>query len=405
MGFGIVLPLLPLYADRFGATGTWIGVLVLSYSAAQLLLAPVWGRLSDRLGRRPILIVGLLGSAVSYVIFAYAGSISMLLLSRIMAGVGGANISVAQAYVTDVTPPDRRAGNLGLIGAAFGLGFIFGPAIGGVLAPIAPELPGLAAAALCAGNALLAVFLLPESLPPDERKRRAERVSEMDALPPGLPEGTPAPGIRDLWAVLQAPDFRRVVVLSFLFITAFSVMHPTFPLYAAQRFGLAEAGVGSLFAFMGVVSAVIQGGVVRILAARLGEVALIRICAIPFVLGFVTIGLATSVPVLLVGLGLLAAGFGGTFPSLTSLLSRSAPETLQGSSLGIGQSAGALGRILGPLLGGVVWDAMGGEWPYFVAAGIGVAAAIWSATLRQPGAASTSATIGPAGSVGKARPT
>ena len=121
VGFGIVLPLLPLYADRFGASGTQVGILVLSYSAAQLLLAPVWGRLSDRFGRRPILIIGLLGSAASYLVFAYAASLFVLLLSRIMAGVGGANISVAQAYVTDVTPPDRRAGNLGLIGAAFGL--------------------------------------------------------------------------------------------------------------------------------------------------------------------------------------------------------------------------------------------------------------------------------------------
>ena len=151
VGFGIVLPLLPLYADRFGASGTVVGVLVLSYSAAQLLFAPVWGRLSDRYGRRPILIIGLAGSTLSYLIFAYAGSVWILLLSRVMAGIGGANIPVAQAYIADVTPPERRAANMGLIGAAFGLGFIFGPVIGGLLAPISPELPGLAAGPASAG--------------------------------------------------------------------------------------------------------------------------------------------------------------------------------------------------------------------------------------------------------------
>ncbi|MSR22838.1 MAG: MFS transporter [Gemmatimonadetes bacterium] len=374
VGFGIVLPLLPLYADRFGATGTQIGILVLSYSAAQLLLAPVWGRLSDRIGRRPVLIVGLLGSAVSYVIFAYAGSIPVLLLSRIMAGVGGANIPVAQAYVADVTPPENRAGSMGLIGAAFGLGFIFGPAIAGVLAPMAPELPGLAAAGLCAGNAFLAVLFLPESLSRDERTAREERKASENQK-----------GIGELRLLLAAPAFRRVLVVSLLFQVAFSAIHPTFSLFAAQRFHLSEAAVGSLFAFLGVMSAVMQGGLVPVFAARFGEVALIRACAIPFVAGFILIAISPSVALLLVGLALLALGFGGTLPSLTSLLSRSAPEVLLGGSLGVGQSVGALGRILGPLLAGVTWDVLGVQWPYFIAAGIGVAAGAWSGTLRQPG--------------------
>ncbi len=374
VGFGIVLPLLPFYADRFGASGIQIGVLVLSYSAAQLLLAPLWGRLSDRFGRRPILIFGLLGSAASYVVFAFADSILVLLLSRLMAGVGGANISVAQAYIADVTPARERAGNMGLIGAAFGLGFIFGPAIGGILAPIAPELPGLAAASLCATNALLAVFFLPESLSAREREVRAEE----------YPSPSSRPGLDELRVVFRNPDFLRVLVLSFLFTTAFSAMHPTFPLFAAERFALDERGVGWLFAFMGVISAAMQGGLVRILVPRFGEVALIRLSGVPFVAGLLVIALSSSIPILLVGLALLAVGFGGTLPSLVSLLSRSAPDALQGGSLGVGQSAGALARILGPLMAGILWDLAGPSWPYLVASAIGAMAGIWGLRLRQP---------------------
>ncbi len=383
VGFGIVLPLLPLYADRFGASGTAIGILVLSYSAAQLLLAPVWGRLSDRFGRRRILIVGLVGSAASYVVFAFANSFELLLLSRIMAGVGGANIPVAQAYIADVTPPERRAANMGLIGAAFGLGFIFGPALGGLLAPIAPELPGVVAAGLCAGNALLALFLLPESLP--RGGPSPAHLAGGATAPPPIP--TPAAETypaREGREELGRRDFRMVLLLTFLITLAFAAMHPTFPLFAARRFGLDERDVGWLFAFTGLVSAVMQGGVVRVLVARIGEAALVRWCVVPFAAGFLVMALAPTVGVLLLGLALLAVGFGGTLPSLASLLSRTAPQSMQGGSLGIGQSAGALGRIGGPLLAGVLWDSLGPSWPYLVAAAIGLAAALASVALRQP---------------------
>ena len=383
VGFGIVLPLLPLYADRFGATGTVVGVLVLSYSAAQLLFAPLWGRLSDRYGRRPVLIVGLLGSALSYLVFAYAGSVWVLLLSRVMAGIGGANIPVAQAYIADVTPPEHRAGNMGLIGAAFGLGFIFGPIIGGVLAPVSPALPGLVAAGLCGGNALLAFFLLPESLTVRERVRqmRARRVVA-GPVPAGKTGGRP--GRPEFRLVMGNPAFVDTLILFFVFTLAFSILHPIFPLYASGRFGLGERGVGWLFAFLGTVSAVVQGAVVRILVARAGEVALIRASAVPFTAGFLVVGLASSVPTLLAGLALLALGFGGTLPSLVSLLSRSAPDAIQGGSLGIGQSAGALARVIGPFVSGVSWDFLGDSAPYFVAAGFGVVAGLWGFRLVRP---------------------
>ncbi len=358
VGFGIILPLLPLYADRFGASGTWIGILVLSYSAAQLLTAPLWGRLSDRFGRRPILLVGLVGSSVSYLVFAFAGSVGALLLSRVMAGVAGANVPVAQAYIADITPPERRAGGMGLIGAAFGLGFIFGPAIGGILAPLSPAAPGIAAAALCATNALLAFFLLPESLTREEREARA-RARGARATPVGAEE---------LRAVARNTEFRDVLLLSFLFTAAFSALHPVFPLFAAERFGLDARGVGGLFAFLGTVSAVMQGGVVRVLAPRIGEAGLVRLAALPFVAGLAGIALSPSLPFLLLSLALLAVGFGGTLPSLVSLLSRAAPDELQGGSLGIGQSVSALSRVAGPLAGGVAWDLFGASAPFYLGA-------------------------------------
>ena len=380
-----MLPLLPIYADRFGASGTEIGLLVLSYSAAQLLLAPVWGRLSDRFGRRPILIVGLLGSAVSYLVFAYAGSITLLLISRVMAGVGGANIPVAHAYVADITPPERRAANMGLIGAAFGLGFIFGPAIGGILAPIGSELPGLAAAGLCGFNALLAVVFLPESLPRAMRRRVGHGSPSLHPVGVGLFGGGAAGSrFRELRTMFENPGFMTALILFFIFTTSFSIMHPIFPLFAAGRFGLGVRDVGWLFAFIGVISAIMQGGVVRHLVARVGEVAVIRASAVPFVVGFAIIGLSTTVPILLGGLALLAVGFGGTLPSLMSLLSRSSPEGLQGGALGVGQSVGALARIAGPLLAGVLWDTLGTSAPYFVAAAIGAVAGLWGLKLRQP---------------------
>jgi MFS family permease len=173
-----------------------------------------------------------------------------------------------------------------------------------------------------------------------------------------------------------------------LFTTSFSIIHPTLPLFMAGRFALSESGVGWAMAFMGVFSAAMQGLLVRPLVGRIGESALIRRCSIPFVAGFGLLAISRSLPFLLTALALLAIGFGGTLPSLVSLLSRTAPGALQGESLGVGQSAGALGRILGPLAAGVTWDLLGGTPTYLLAAGIGAVAALWSLTLRQPGSVS-----------------
>lgn len=381
VGFGIVLPLLPFYADHFGASGLVVGFLVSVYSVAQLFMAPLWGRLSDRFGRRPILIIGLVGSAASYLVFAYARSIPMLFVSRIMAGIGGSTVPVAQAYIADITPREKRAGNMGLIGTAFGLGFIFGPAIGGIMAPLSVEAPGLAAAALCFGNGVLAWFFLPESLSPAERDlRRGARA---------------APGVGDIRTVVRSPELLRILALYFFFTVAFAAMQPTFPLLGAARFGLAETQVGYLFAFLGLVSAIMQGGLVRRLVPILGEVRLIRICGLPFIGGLLLIATAPSVGVLLVALALLAVGFGGTLPSVVSLLSLRAPEDVQGGILGLGQSVGSSARILGPVLAGWAFDHLGVGWPYIGGAAVAFLALAASFTLRQPGSVAGKAGAAP----------
>lgn len=367
MGFGIVLPLLPFYASRFGASGTEIGLLITVYSVAQFFLAPLWGKISDRVGRRPILIFGLVGSAISYVVFAFAGTLALLFLSRVMAGIGGATVPVAQAYIADVTPPEKRAGNLGLIGAAFGLGFIFGPALGGILAPISPEAPGLAAAALCFGNGVLAFFFLPESLSEEGRRDRIRQHKSV--------------AFRDFARALSHRRTAHILLLSFLFTMAFAAMQPTFPLFGSIRFDLSEREVGYLFAFLGLISAAVQGGMVRRLVPILGEVRLIRYSGIPFIVGLLFIAYAQSMGVLLWGLALLAVGFGGTLPSIVSLLSRVAPPNLQGSVLGIGQSVGSLARIIAPFLAGVLYDQRGITWPYLGGAVVATAAFVVALTL------------------------
>lgn len=369
VGFGIVLPLLPLYADRFGASGLTVGLLVTVYSVAQFFMAPLWGRLSDRYGRRPILLLGLVGSAVAYLVFAWAGSVAALFASRILGGIGGSTIPVAEAYIADVTPPERRAGNMGLIGAAFGLGFTVGPALGGITSAISTAAPGYLAALLCLGNAVLAAAFLPET----------------------RPRARPAAGRRPGWAftteglstALRVPALRRVLLLYFLFTVAFAVIQPTLSLFGALRFDLDAREVGYLFAFLGLVSAIVQGGLVRRLVPRFGETRLIRICGVPFAAGLLVLAWAPTLGWTVAGLTLLAVGYGGTLPSVLGLVSRVSPPSLQGGVLGVGQSIGSLGRIVGPAAAGAALD-VSLALPYALGAGVAALGTLGALGLVQP---------------------
>jgi DHA1 family tetracycline resistance protein-like MFS transporter len=364
VGFGIVIPLLPLYALRFGAGPVAVTMLVAVYSLMQFLFAPWWGQLSDRVGRRPVLLVGLFGSAASYLVFGLAGSLAMLFAGRILAGVGGATIGVAQAYVSDVTRPADRARGMGMIGAAFGLGFIFGPALGGVLARYGAAVPFLVASGLALVNGLLALRWLPESRRPQS----------------GAAESTQA-GIAARWRALarlsHVPGAWRLLAAFFLTTLAFAALEATMSLWADRRWHFSPSQVAYLFAYLGVLVTIVQGGLVGALARRLGErgVALLGMAA--FAAALVFIALAPSLPYLAAALALLALGQGAAGPSLSALISRAAPAGERGRVLGISQSLSALGRVAGPVWGGIALSRLGLGAPYlsgaaFVLLGLGV---------------------------------
>lgn len=372
LGFGIVLPLLPRYGEHFDAAGWQLGLLMASFSAMQFLFAPVWGRLSDHFGRRPILLVGLFGSAVSYAAFGIitqlgnAGPIlglsplAWLLISRIAAGIAGATIPTAQAYIADVTDARSRGKGMALIGAAFGVGFTFGPILGAQFVPdslaAAPSpAPGYVAAVLSAGAFLAALVMLPESLKPGSTaghgRKWFDRASLKDAL--------------------SRPHVGWLLLTVFLTTFAFSQFESTLSLLTA-RLGLSDKYNFYVFAYIGFILTLAQGLLVRRLIPRLGEFRMALVGVVLMTAGLALIGVSsgqTSLALLYAVLPVTVIGFSATTPSLQSLLSLNTPEDKQGGVLGVGQSMSSLARILGPLLGLSLQD-FGIAWPYWAAAGL-----------------------------------
>ena len=352
LGFGIIIPLLPFYAEHFGASALVVGLLSSSFSLAQFLFAPFWGRLSDRIGRRPVILIGLLGSALSYAFFALATSLPMLFLARTLAGIAGANIPTAQAFIADTTTAETRARGMGLIGAAFGLGFIFGPAIGGFLSHWGYAAPAWFAAALSLANFMAALFLLPESRPPHARELSR----------PGR--------IEVIRRAVAQPNLPMVLLVYFLVVTAFASFEATFALYSERRFGFTPATIGYMFAWIGVVLATVQGVLVGRAVKRFGEKRLVPLAIFVIALALGLVPIAGSVPLLAGVAGLLALGMGFNSPSILSAISQLADARDQGSTLGVSQSLGSLARIIGPLWGGWVFDQFGIGFPFVTSAGV-----------------------------------
>jgi multidrug resistance protein len=348
IGFGIVLPLLPFYAGTFGANPFQVGLLFTSFSLMQFLFAPWWGRLSDRVGRRPIILLGLFGSAVSYLFFGLAHSLWLLFLSRIFAGICGANISTAQAYIADSTTAENRAKGMGLIGAAYGLGFIFGPAIGGILSQYGYRVPAFFASGLALANFLAAQFLLPESLKPGVRSESVHR---------GL-------NVRKIVASLQQPRLGLYMILFFLSTFAFANLEATFALMTERKFQLDATHNGYLFAYIGILITILQGGLLGRLVKRFGERQLVSSGLFSLFLSLSLLPFLPSVPWLLFCMLPLTFGHGVSNPSLASLISKSTTAGEQGAVLGISQSLASLARILGPAWGGLVFDKLGFQYPY-----------------------------------------
>ena len=363
VGFGIVIPLLPLYAKRFGAGPVAVTWLLAVYSLMQFFFAPWWGRVSDRVGRRPVLLLGLFGSAASYLAFGLAGSLPVLFIARAANGLAGANVGVAQAYIADVTAPRDRARGMGMIGAAFGLGFIVGPAIGGVLSRFGFAAPFLAAAAVTLANALLAVVRLPESLPPERRSAHSRGFGLGDRL-------------RALAGAGTSGRLRALYAAGFLVTLAFAAMEATFSLWADARWHFTRHGIAYVFAFIGVVSAVAQGALVGRVVKRAGERRTALLGVVLLTAGLVATALAQSVALLLGGVALLALGQGMSAPSMSSLISHQGSPGEQGRLLGVYQSLSALGRVAGPVLGGVALAKVGLAAPFLAASGIAAAAAV-----------------------------
>lgn len=348
VGFGIIIPLLPFYAERFGASPLVVGLLFAVFSIAQLIAAPALGDWSDRYGRRPILIFSLLGTVVSFVVLAMAHTIVMLFVARIIDGLSGGNISTARAYVADVTEPKDRARAYGLIGAAFGLGFILGPAIGGVLARWGLAVPIWAAAAITLVATILAWLWLPETV------HRAHAGA-----------GNP---FRYLLPMLRRPQVGRMLSIDFVYWFAFSIFQTTFALFAAYRFGFDAPKTGYFFSAFGVLGAIVQGGMIRPVVRRFGDKPVFMTGLLFAAVGLVLAAFAQSVWVFTLTLVPLALGMGFGHPTVASLVSRAGAADEQGRIQGAASAVESLGRTVGPIWGNAGLEHVGQSMPYVSAA-------------------------------------
>ncbi len=403
VGFGIVLPLLPTYAHSFHATGLQVGAIMAAYSAMQFLFAPAWGAWSDRVGRRPVLLLSTAGAALSYAVFAFGSTLTgstalwVIFISRVFAGICGANLTVAQAYIADITPPEESAKRMGLIGMAFGLGFIIGPlvALAGQ-ALIGPSGPGWIASTICASNLVFAFTNLPESWKPGNKP----------AVTRNRREG--------VMHVMRTPVLGFLVVVFFLATFGFTCFESNLAILVTQNFHLDDSGarkVGAvLFSFAGIIGAFVQGGPIGKIVKKFGEPKLVAISLLIFAVGLLPMPWLTSHEplawsslfssaggswrLLFLLVALIAIGSGLTRPPLFALLSRLAPENERGLTFGVAQSGASLARIIGPLFAGWMYDRHP-SWPYVTCAlmALGTGILAWNKLVRGDGIAPVRAAV------------
>jgi MFS transporter, DHA1 family, tetracycline resistance protein len=352
VGFGVVFPILPLYARRFHVSSATATGLVAAFAAASFVFSPIWGRLSDRFGRKPMLLLSLAGTCVGSLLTGLAGGIALLYVGRVVDGISGASVSVAQASVSDVAQPEQRARLFGLLGAAFGLGFVAGPAIGALAALFGPRVPFYVAAVLAGVNALIAARRLPETHPKGSRTPAGPwSRNPLTALAGGLGVGT-------------------FIGVAFGALVAFSAFEATFALFGQGRLGLGVGSTAAVFTGIGLVIVIVQSGLVHPVVSRLGEVSTLRTGLLIDTVGLLLLAFVQSWLVLIPALLALTVGQGLVQTTMSSTLAGRADPSRRGEVLGAQQSAGGLARVIGPLLGGVLFQQIGPGAPYIAGAGV-----------------------------------
>lgn len=362
IGFGIVVPILPFWSERFGANGLILGLLVASHAAMQFLFSPGWGRLSDRIGRRPVMLITIAGTALSLLFLGLADSLAQIFLARLLSGIFGSNISVATAYLTDVTDENDRTRWMGMIGASFAVGFTLGPPMGGLLARAGHGVPMLVAAGMAALNFVWATLQLRE--PPRRTERmRASMTGRLD--------------------VLRRPALGRICFVYFLFSVAVTQLETTFAFFMSHRFGYDELGVGLVMLAMAIVVGGIQGGAMKRLAARFHERRLILVGLALMALAFFSVPLPHSVALLMAPLAIAAVGRGISQPPMMSLVSQGADVESRGIVMGVFQSCASAARVVGPLIAGALYD-QDQAYPYWLATVLLFIAALTAIRIRDP---------------------
>jgi DHA1 family tetracycline resistance protein-like MFS transporter len=373
LGFSLILPLLPFYAETFGATPTQVGLLVASYAAAQLVGAPLLGRLSDRFGRRPVLIISILGTFVGFLMLGFAQSLWMLFASRLLDGFTGGNISVAQAYITDITDERNRARGLGLLGAAFGLGFIVGPAIGGTLSVYGFAVPAFVAAGISLLALLGVIFFLPESL--SERTRADLAKSQKAEF-----------SLKNFWKAVNRPRVGPLLNIRFFYGLAFSTFSTIFPLYALYKLELDAQATGYVLTYVGILVVFVQGYLVGRLADRYLDRHLILVSLVLMTFSLLAWAVTPNLIVLLIVLVPLAFSGGTLNTILNSALSKSVYPEEVGGTLGLSASLESLTRVISPTAGGYLLGSLG-TWAPGVASAIimtGTVAYAWWRLIKNP---------------------
>lgn len=369
LGVGILIPVSPFLVQQYRNDALTVGLLSVSYSVFQFLAGPALGVLSDRFGRRPVLLLSLFGTAVGYFVFGFAGSLIVLFLARILDGITGANISTAQAYIADISKPEDRSKNFGLIGAAFGLGFIIGPALGGLFSQISLQAPAFFAGGLSLFNVALGYFILPESLPAERR----------DSSPITLARLNPFGSLTRAFAV---PSTATLLLATFAFNFAFAGLQSNFSLFTFSRFGWGPGENAVLFAFLGVIGVIMQGMLVRRMVPRFGDRKLAIVGLALQALMYAALAFAPQAWMLYPVVGLISAGSAISTPTLTGMVSNTVSFREQGMILGVTQSVNSLTRVFGPLWAGAAFDYISPTAPYWTGAIWIVAALLIVLTTR-----------------------